>query len=129
MTPSSRDDLAAAWWRSLADGRLTVQTCAGCGTRQHPPRAACARCRRAGDLGWSACDGRGVVVSATRVHTTTYPAFTGRLPFWVVLVRLGPDAHLLANLLDDTESVPTGAAARVVVTGDHRPAVVLEEPS
>lgn len=112
---SGVDEYTTVWWDAARSGRLIVQSCDDCGHVQHPPRASCNTCRST-SLSWSSHDGHGVVGAATRLTTTTYPAFKDRLPYWVAQIELAPDAHLLANVLDDTDidEIPGGSSATVV---------------
>jgi len=112
---SDFDDFAAAWWRAAWAGSLMLQTCDDCAFVQHPPRAVCRKCGSTA-LGWSEHEGGGTIGAATRVTTTTYPAFRDRVPFWVAQLALAPSAHLLANVIDaeSVEEISCGSPARVV---------------
>ena len=108
------DDNATEWWAAAAEGRLVVQSCPGCGGIQHPPRAVCIACHFTGALEWRDHDGRGVLYSATQIHTTTYPDFRDRLPFWVGYAMLDEHAYLIANISLPTGVTPVvGASVRV----------------
>lgn len=127
---SYRDEHARAWWAAAAERRLVVQQCQDCSVLQHPPRARCLRCRST-QLGWSEHDGRGTLFTATRMHSTSYPDYQGRLPYWVGVARLDEHVFLTANVRGGDE-VYTGCAVRVQFEdsgGEVLPVIVPLEAS
>jgi uncharacterized OB-fold protein len=85
----------------FTSGKLVVQSCASCGTVQHPPEDVCHRCQgfefRAREVA-----PRGTVYSYTVVRHPTHPALSGSIPYAVVLVSLDelPEVRITGNLLD-----------------------------
>jgi hypothetical protein len=90
--------LTEAWFTS---GRLAVQTCASCGSRQHPPEEICHRC---GSVEFGATDlsPTGVIHSFTVVHHAAHPALADCVPYIIVLVALDddPTIRVIGNLID-----------------------------
>lgn len=83
---------AAAMWpmdQAAAAGRVALQRCGACGAGQYPPRELCRTCL-ADALAWTEHDSvGGELLAVTAVHHTNDPAFRGRLPLPVGLVRIG----------------------------------------
>lgn len=111
------DGLDAPYWDGLAEGRLLLQHCAGCGTWIWGPQWACPSCR-ALEPGWDEVPPAGVVFSWTRTHQPFVPEFREVLPYVTVLVEL-PDAggrRVLGLLLDDDGADPViGERVRGVI--------------
>jgi uncharacterized protein len=101
-------ELTRPWWEATRQSRLLLQTCAGCGHRQHHPRHRCLSC--GGDeLGWSTSDGAGVIDAVTVVHRS--PRTDLEVPYPVARVRLDDGPVLLTTLVDgDPESWRIGDA-------------------
>jgi uncharacterized OB-fold protein len=114
------DGLDAPYWEAVAEHRLVVQRCNGCGRDQWGPEWICHRCRSF-DLGWSEVDPRGVIYSWERVWHPVHPAVIEACPYVVVLVEL-PHAdrvRMVGNLLGDaTEPVVIGEPVEAVFE-DH----------
>jgi uncharacterized protein len=93
------DQFNATWFTS---GRLTVQTCSDCGTRQHPPEELCHRCGSMTTLGHTELDPTGVVHSYTVAHYPVNRALANSVPYAVVLVALSEDPaiRIVGNVLD-----------------------------
>jgi hypothetical protein len=104
------------FWKGLADGRLRIHDCAGCGEPFFPPAPVCPRCGSR-EVEWTEADGRGRLYSVTRQHATA-PGFPA--PLVVGLVALAEGPRLLAPVAADFEAVGIGTAVRVVpVEYDH----------
>jgi uncharacterized OB-fold protein len=91
---TSPDD--AFFWDAVAERRLVIQRCAGCGTLRHPPAPMCGDC---GSLEWDAQEvsGRGVAYSWIESHHPNRPDEPPRI---VVLVELEEGVRLVSNLVD-----------------------------
>ena len=103
--------LTEAWFTS---GRLAVQTCASCGSRQHPPEEICHRCGST-DLGTSDLSPTGVIHSFTVVHHAAHPALAESVPYTIVLVALhdDPSIRVVGNLIDaHPDDVAVGRSVR-----------------
>ena len=91
------DQFNREWFTS---GELAVQTCASCGTRQHPPEEICHVC---GNMAFSSTTvaGEGRVHSFTVVHHSVHPELDNVVPYTVVLVSLdaAPEVRVVGNLL------------------------------
>jgi uncharacterized OB-fold protein len=83
------------FWEGLAEGRLLIQRCSGCGRLRHPPGPACPACR---SLAWETqeASGRGHVYSFVFAHHPPLPAFPRPNP--IALVELEEGTRLVANV-------------------------------
>jgi len=123
--PANADD--ACFWDALRAGELRIQRCPACGAFRHPPRPVCAQCG-ATESDWPVVAGTGEVWSFTIVHTPTLPAFTARVPYGAVVVRLDEGVFLVSNVVDcpvdelavgqRVELAPTRVAADPEAGGD-----------
>ncbi len=91
------------YWDGVAERRLLVQRCAGCGMWIWQPRPVCPRCHTA-DPVWTEVSGAGQVVSWTVVHPPVLPVWQDATPFVVVLVELddAPGVRMVGQLVDDS---------------------------
>lgn len=101
------------WWDGIAEGRLLVQKCAGCGELRHPPRPMCQHCR---SLEWEGIEasGEGEVYSYVVMH---YPKFPGyEYPFSCALVELAEGTRMVANVVGcDPSKVHIGMKVRASI--------------
>jgi uncharacterized OB-fold protein/acyl dehydratase len=83
------------FWEGLAEGRLLIQRCVGCGALRHPPGPACPACR---SLAWDTVEssGRGRVYSFVVAHHPPVPPFA--YPHPIALVELEEGTRLVAEL-------------------------------
>ncbi|MDJ0850714.1 MAG: OB-fold domain-containing protein [Myxococcota bacterium] len=83
-------------WKGLAEGKLLVQRCSGCGRLRHPPEPACRACR---SLEWEPAEmsGRGSVYSFVVMHHPPVPPFDYPNPIGLVELEEGP--RLVARLV------------------------------
>lgn len=100
-------DLTRPYWEGTAQGRLLLQTCAGCGKPRHYPRWICDTCHSF-DATWTEASGRGRVHSWTVAHHAFHPAFADDLPYTLVVVDLKEGVRALGRYAE-----PTGAGLRV----------------
>ncbi|MBM9459159.1 OB-fold domain-containing protein [Nocardioides sp. zg-536] len=100
-TASPADDLTQAWWDAATERRLTVETCAACGNRQHPPRGVCTACSSTEHLGQADVAGTGTIDSFTVVHRA--PRADLEVPYVLARVRLGEGPVLLTRLVGGLE--------------------------
>jgi uncharacterized OB-fold protein len=81
------DELTRDFWDMAANGVLGVQTCAECGSAQHPPSPECCSCGSA-VLSFRPASGRARLVTWTVVEQGFVDAWSPHLPFTVFLVEL-----------------------------------------
>jgi uncharacterized OB-fold protein len=81
-TPESRP-----YWDGLAQGRLRLQRCAGCGRIRHYPRPLCGACHSFA-VEWVEASGEATVHSWTVAHHPFHPAFRAELPYALVTAEL-----------------------------------------
>ena len=85
----------------FTSGELLIQTCAACGSVQHPPEELCRACQ-AMEFEYVAARPTGVVESFTVVHHAVHPLLKAVVPYNVVVVVLDehPDVHIVGNVID-----------------------------
>ncbi|HEY6532704.1 MAG TPA: zinc ribbon domain-containing protein [Acidimicrobiales bacterium] len=81
--PPGVTEETAAFWEGAAQGRLVVERCTSCGTRQFPPRGMCRVCRGRSTEPFT-ITGNGIVYSFTVNHQRWEPDM--EVPFALVLV-------------------------------------------
>jgi hypothetical protein len=91
------NDDTAFFWKGLAEGRLLVLRCAGCGVLRHPPEPMCPGCN---GMEWQPveCSGRGHIYSYVVAHHPPVPPFVYPNP--IALVALEEGVRVVANLKD-----------------------------
>jgi uncharacterized OB-fold protein len=97
---TSPDD--AFFWDGVAERRLLIQRCRGCGRLRHPPAPMCGDC---GSLEWEGqpMSGRGIVYSWIR---SRHPNRPDEAPRVVVLVELEEGVRIVSNLVDTQHDGP-----------------------
>ena len=95
MIPATSPE-AREWWEATRGRRLLVQSCAGCGHRQHYPRAMCTRCGGT-DLGWIEAGGGGTVYSFTHSQRSPDPS-AFEPPYTIAIVILDEGPRLLTTV-------------------------------
>jgi uncharacterized OB-fold protein len=123
------DGLDAPFWQGLAEDRLCLQRCTGCGRFQWGPEWICHRCHSAG-LAFEAVPARGIIYSFERIWHPVHPALKDQGPYLVVLVELAnaDGVRLVGNLLGDPrQEVTIGASVEGVFEHhmDAEPAYTL----
>ncbi|MGW5651815.1 bifunctional MaoC family dehydratase N-terminal/OB-fold nucleic acid binding domain-containing protein [Streptomyces humi] len=86
----------AGFWEGVAEGRLLVQRCTGCGTLRHPWLPGCNSC---GSLDWDTVEssGEGTVYSYVVMHHPPFPAFDP--PYAVGLIELAEGVRMVSNVV------------------------------
>lgn len=100
--------ISAPYWESLNEGKLSIQKCTACGSRQHYPRPFCVTCLSP-DLEWEAASGRATLFSFTIVRRAASPAFAADVPYVLAIVELEEGPHMTGNVI--------GIPAEEVVVG------------
>lgn len=102
-------DITRPYWDAAAAGRLIVQECKACQTRQFYPRGFCISCL-SDDLHWLDCTGKGTVYTYTVNHRAPHPSMKERLPYVVAAIDLDEGVRMIANIIDAAPaSVQIGA--------------------
>jgi uncharacterized OB-fold protein len=86
----------AGFWEGVAENRLLIQRCGGCGTLRFPWLPGCGRC---GSPDWDTvgASGSGSVFSYVVMHHPPFPAFDP--PFAVGLVELTEGVRIVSNVV------------------------------
>jgi uncharacterized protein len=87
------------YWDGLAQGRLMLQRCAGCGRIRHYPQPMCPACQSMA-AEWVEASGEATVHSWTVAHHPFHAAFRAELPYVLVTADLAEGVRLLAQLRD-----------------------------
>jgi len=90
------------FWDAVAEHRLLVQHCNGCGRWIWQPRPLCPNCHST-DVIWTDVGGDARVVSWTVLHLPVLSVWQDKLPFVLLLVELSeaPGVRMVAQLVDD----------------------------
>lgn len=101
------------YWDAAREGRLVIQECAHCKTRQFFPREFCTACL-SGNMGWIECSGKGAVYTYTINRRGAGAAFGERVPYVVAAIDLDEGVRMMANIVDSPpEAVRIGSRVRV----------------
>lgn len=86
----------AGFWEGVAEHRLLIQRCTGCGTLRHPWLPGCNAC---GCPDWDTVEaaGEGTVYSYVVMHHPPFPAFDP--PYAVGLVELAEGVRMVSNVV------------------------------
>ncbi|MGW0879026.1 bifunctional MaoC family dehydratase N-terminal/OB-fold nucleic acid binding domain-containing protein [Streptomyces sp. NPDC002671] len=86
----------AGFWQGVAEQRLLIQRCTGCGTLRHPWLPGCNAC---GCLDWDTVEasGAGTVHSYVVMHHPPFPAFEP--PYAVGLIELAEGVRMVSNVV------------------------------
>ncbi|MEU9118753.1 OB-fold domain-containing protein [Streptomyces sp. NPDC048506] len=86
----------AGFWAGVADHRLLIQRCGGCGTLRFPWLPGCNGC---GSAQWDAVEscGVGTVFSYVVMHHPPFPAFDP--PYAVALIELAEGVRIVSNVV------------------------------
>jgi uncharacterized OB-fold protein len=101
------------YWDGMAQRRLMLQKCGGCGRILHYPRPMCDACYST-DVVWTEASGRGKVHSWTITYQAFNPAFRDELPMGLATVDLDEGVRMVAQLRGvDPDSLSIGLPVRV----------------
>ncbi|WP_406731515.1 bifunctional MaoC family dehydratase N-terminal/OB-fold nucleic acid binding domain-containing protein [Streptomyces sp. NBC_01794] len=86
----------AGFWEGVAEHRLLIQRCEGCGTLRFPWLPGCGAC---GSPAWDTVDasGAGTVYSYVVIHHPPFPAFDP--PYAVGLIELVEGVRMVSNVV------------------------------
>ena len=108
-TPTNAPMLAA--WR---EGALALQKCGACGHVFFYPRSVCPKCWDPGPS-WVRSDGRGRIVSFSRIHRGIPDAFAAEAPIVLAEIAVAEGALLLARVIcDDPLAIRSGMPVRLL---------------
>jgi uncharacterized protein len=101
------DGVSTEYWKAASEGRLLIQECPKCGTKQWYPRALCTSC--GADPEWLECSGRGAVHTFTVVRQYGARPFRDELPYVIAMVELEEGPMMLGSVTDcDPDTVQIG---------------------
>ncbi|MCY3733966.1 MAG: OB-fold domain-containing protein [Chloroflexi bacterium] len=108
--PEPEDAINAGYFAAADEGRLVVQSCADCPTRQYPPELNCHTCYSF-NMEWEESVGTGTVWSWVEVVHPAHPALREFGPYVVALVELDdmPEIKLMGAVVD----APLGGAMKI----------------
>ena len=116
-TPDPDCPINGEYFAAAAEGRLVVQRCADCSTRQYPPELNCHACYGF-EMEWEESVGTGTVWSWVEVVHPAHPALREFGPYMVALVELDdmPEIKLMGAVVDAPlgGTMTIGARVRVV---------------
>ena len=92
------------FWKSAAEGRLSVPRCAQCGRLHWTPAPRCPQCS-SDALKWQTVSGRGRLIGWTTVHLDVLPGVPP--PFTLCAVELNEQQGLILSALVDSSQGAT----------------------
>ena len=93
-------ELARPYWEAVAQGKLVLQSCSGCGKVRHYPRLLCDACY-SDAVTWLPSKASGTIHSWTVAHHAFHPAFAPELPYTLVTVDLDEGVRALGRWHSD----------------------------
>ena len=100
LPPHARSRKALAFTTAAAEGRLALQSCAGCGHVIYPARDVCPKCWSM-DLQWQDIPDGGELITETTLRTSVNTYFRERMPWRIGTVRLDAGPVVLAHIHGD----------------------------
>ncbi len=100
LPPHARSRKALAFTTAAAEGRLALQSCAGCGHVIYPARDVCPKCWSM-DLQWQDIPDGGELITETTLRTSVNTYFRERMPWRIGTVRLDAGPMVLAHVHGD----------------------------
>jgi len=94
------DTESRPYWEGLAEERLRLQRCRGCGKHRFPAMPGCPSC--GGDESeWVDAAGTGRLYSWVTIHQAFSPDFGEETPYTIATVELDEGCRVLARLQGD----------------------------
>lgn len=107
------DPDSTEYWSAAHDGRLVIQQCERCGSRQLYPRDRCLECR--GTVEWVEASGRGTIYSFTVIRQNYSRPFRDQIPYAVALVDLEEGPRVMTNVVGcDPDTLRIGMPVHAV---------------
>lgn len=107
-------DLTKPYWESARQGKLAVQRCTSCGTRQFFPRPFCLDCMSTA-IEWVQTSGYGSIYTFTINRRGSTPFMNDQVPYVVAMITLDEGVRMMANIIDSPiDQVRIGAKVCVM---------------
>lgn len=106
LPPGTRARVTLGLTEAAARGIFALQVCRDCATVQYPPREACHNCL-SDRLVWTPQDGRGELVSETRIRHALELYFRERTPWRLGVVKLDAGPIVVVQVHGDIPPAPT----------------------
>jgi uncharacterized OB-fold protein len=110
----------APFFEALADGRLALQRCSGCGRVRNPVGPVCPSCGSE-SASWETLSGHGTVHSWIRYRRSYLPQFEPLMPYVVLCVTLDEGARIFGRLVDDASGEDPNAGMPVEAVVERWP--------
>jgi len=123
------EPVSSEFWSAAAEGRLLIQRCPSCGSRQFYPRALCTAC--GGVPEWEEASGRGTIHTFTVIRQQGAKTFRDEVPYVVAMIELEEGPRMMGNVTGcPVDSVSIGMAVRAyAVEAEPGVAIPFWEPS
>lgn len=105
--------VSAPFWEALAQDRLVLQHCGGCGAWAHYPRLRCPRCLSAA-LVWEEVPAHGAIYAMTVARTPTAALFASEVPQAIAVVELPQGVRLTTTIVGAQDLLPVGTPVKGV---------------
>jgi uncharacterized OB-fold protein len=102
------------YWQGVAEDKLLLKRCGGCGKAHHPRRMFCDACT-SNDMQWFEASGTGTIYTYSVVHRAPTEAFQAETPYTVGIVELDEGVFFFSRFYtrDGGGEVAIGAHASV----------------
>jgi uncharacterized OB-fold protein len=101
------------YWRGVADNRLLLKQCGGCGRHHHPRRMFCYVCG-SDAMEWVEAAGTGEIYTYSVVHRAPTEAFQAETPYTVGILKLDEGVFFFSRFYTRGDAeVKIGAKAQV----------------
>lgn len=91
------DEDTRPFWEGCRAHKLLFQKCLACGFVRWPPSIACPACYSS-DTEWITASGKGKIYTFAVFHKVFHPAFEGKTPYIVAVVKLAEGPMLSTNI-------------------------------
>lgn len=105
LPPGTRARVTLGLTEAAARGIFALQVCRDCGAVQYPPREACHNCL-SDRLVWTPQDGRGELISETRIRHALELYFRERTPWRLGVVKLDAGPIVVVQVHGDIPPAP-----------------------
>ena len=87
------------FWDGAAEGKLMMQRCTDCSHVRYPIQPLCPQCLSE-SLTWTELSGRGAVFARVVYHQAFNKAWSGDVPYNMVVVQLDEGPRMFGNVVD-----------------------------
>ncbi|MHC1563617.1 Zn-ribbon domain-containing OB-fold protein [Actinomycetospora sp. C-140] len=118
--PAGHDPDTERFNQAAGDGHYLLKRCRTCQTNNEPSLIACKHCGSTADLEYIDAEGRGVLVSLTRVNRSFDPDLDVPLPLFLAVARLQEGPLAVGRLPHDDDAPRPSIGDEIEVRFEQR---------